>query len=52
MLFSLIVSAAPLAFLNLIDLMNLAGSVPAGQPLLHGASWHSRHLAASSKAVL
>jgi hypothetical protein len=41
-----------LTFLNLIDLINLAGSVPAGQPLLHGASWHSRHLAASSIAVL
>ena len=51
-LFDLIVSAAPLTFLNLIDLTNFAGSVPAGQPLLHGASWHSKHLAASSIAVL
>jgi hypothetical protein len=46
------VSAAPFTFLNLMDLMNLPGSVPAGHPWLQGASWHRRHLAASSIAVL
>jgi hypothetical protein len=50
-LFSRMVSAAPLGFRNLIDRMNLAGSVPAGQPALHGASWHNKHREASSMAV-
>ncbi len=51
-LFSRIVSAAPFTFLNLMERINLAGFVPAGHPLLQGASWHNKHLAASAIAVL
>jgi hypothetical protein len=51
MLFSRIVSAAPFAFLKRMERMKRPGSVPAGQPALHGASWQSRQRAASSIAV-
>ena len=51
-LFSLMVSAAPLTFLKRIERINFAGSVPAGQLWLHGASWQRRHLDASYIAVL
>jgi hypothetical protein len=50
-LFSRIVSAAPLAFRKRMERMKRPGSVPAGQPALQGASWHSKQRAASSIAV-
>src|SRR3989339_1789657 len=51
-LFFLIVLIAPLMFLNLSFLTKSAGSVEAGQALLHGASWQRRHLQASLYACV
>ena len=42
-LFSRIVSAAPAIFLKRMLRINFAGSVPAGQPFVHGASSHNKH---------
>ena len=50
MLFSLMVRMAPLMLRILSFQMNFPGSVSAGQLLVQGASWHSRHLPASATA--
>src|SRR5690554_2746218 len=51
MLLLRMVSAAPLILLNLMERIKLPGSVPAGHPLLQGASTHNRQRSASSLAV-